>query len=425
MMYCTNCQIEYPAGQRFCRRCGDPLEPGTPGSQEETSQCPHCCMPVSPEDTFCGLCGAGLEDGSASAPASRRVTEPKGEQEQDEGRPRSETVAPSAEILRCLACRQPILPGDVVCESCGVSLVDETPSAFASRQGIEPNTAGQSEEETFFTLEEELKRQRREVVRGVGTGVGAGLLLAGLIIGGLYYWRICCQPPPPVPVVSPPAPAPGQLTGRVMTAEELGLKITGVGARDPGRTRQTIREQVEAYFPGLAEAYGHSLQTDPTLKGGVTLHITVAPDGKVANVKAEPRGIADTAFVGTVQTQVQAWQFPPISTGVTIVHYPLLFYPEGADPKQVIAALPKAGPEEPAESSGQPSSDGQTFPRRYKVVQLTYVRDKPTWASKAVAELRENTKITVVGVENGWLKVQPRNQKNPPGYVWQEHAVGQ
>jgi uncharacterized protein YgiM (DUF1202 family) len=59
------------------------------------------------------------------------------------------------------------------------------------------------------------------------------------------------------------------------------------------------------------------------------------------------------------------------------------------------------------------------------VTRPTNVRDKPTWASKAVADLQEGTKITVVGKEGDWLKVQPKNPENPPGYVWKDHAVAQ
>jgi hypothetical protein len=257
------------------------------------------------------------------------------------------------------------------------------------------------------------------MLRGIGVGIGAGLLLTGLLIGSFYLYQTYFQ----AAVVPPPPPAPAQPAGQVVTAEELGLQVAGAGARDPGRSPATIREQVEPHLSELKAAYDQSLQADPSLKGSVTLHMTVTADGKVTYVKAEPRGIADTAFVETVQAQARAWQFPAISAGIASVHYPLLFYPEGTDPKALIAALPPVKPEEPAVPDEQRSPDGEKgFPRKYRVTQPTYVRDQPTWMSKAVANLEEGTRITVVGREGDWLKVQPRKAENPPGYVWKEHV---
>jgi hypothetical protein len=202
----------------------------------------------------------------------------------------------------------------VVCESCGASLVEGTSGSFG-RQGGGPKPA--EEEEELFSLAEDLKRRRREIVRGITSGIGAGLLLTGLIVGGLYYWTRWCQPlPPPVP---PPAPSPGQLAARGMTAEELGLSITGAGAQDPGRSPETVREQVEAHFAELSEP-------------------------------AKP-----------------------------------------SDPRT------------PGEEPG--------FPRRYRVIQSTYVRDKPSWLSREVTKLEEGIKITVESGKSAGIRVEgPRER---------------
>ncbi len=55
-MKCFVCGADNPEGDRFCRKCGNPLE----------LQCPECGAAVFPGDRFCGSCGHPLENGAGS-----------------------------------------------------------------------------------------------------------------------------------------------------------------------------------------------------------------------------------------------------------------------------------------------------------------------------------------------------------------------
>lgn len=66
-MNCPKCGFENRPGARFCKQCGQPLEPPPPPPPAEIT-CPQCGTPNKPGARFCARCGAPLAP-SAPSPA--------------------------------------------------------------------------------------------------------------------------------------------------------------------------------------------------------------------------------------------------------------------------------------------------------------------------------------------------------------------
>ncbi len=85
MLLCSQCDLEYPAGKKFCRKCGSAL---TDEREAHHSRCPSCGVAIVLGKKFCKWCGQRLE----TMPA-------------------------------CPGCGQPNLPGKKFCTNCGQPLM--------------------------------------------------------------------------------------------------------------------------------------------------------------------------------------------------------------------------------------------------------------------------------------------------------------
>lgn len=160
-MYCNRCQIEYPAGKKFCRQCGESLKPKAFVSSE-VARCPNCSASVLPNIKFCGSCGTSLV-GKASTPVE--------------------------------------------------------PARLSS-----PGTGRQVEEEL---LEEQIKQQRKKILKGEGISIGGVGLLGVVLVGGLFAYRAF--------VASPPS-----------TQEEMPQQVTqGGGGTSSSPKEQPTQESAE------------------------------------------------------------------------------------------------------------------------------------------------------------------------------------
>lgn len=54
---CRGCGTVNPAGTKFCRQCGTPVENAIPTKRV----CQNCGAEISPETKFCGECGAKVQ----------------------------------------------------------------------------------------------------------------------------------------------------------------------------------------------------------------------------------------------------------------------------------------------------------------------------------------------------------------------------
>lgn len=74
-MKCPNCGFENRPGARFCKGCGQPLEPPTPPPPAEVI-CPHCGTKNKPGARFCAHCGTAISPPAAVPSAPPPPTPP-------------------------------------------------------------------------------------------------------------------------------------------------------------------------------------------------------------------------------------------------------------------------------------------------------------------------------------------------------------
>ncbi len=300
-MRCVRCAIDHPDDKRLCMACGDPL-----ASTDETSppfpRCSNCGDAVSATDHFCPGCGTRHGDEPLTAPAA--------------------SAPPTREFVLCPACSGHASLTDRICDLCGADLTRDQPP-------------GDSEEALFAILRRR-DEKRRELRRANRFGVVSALVLALLLALGVNVYRSRGGRVAVAPVPS----ATSQLAiGQVATADDIGIKIAGAGAADPGRSEAVIRHTVEQHFAELQQSYLSALETDSNAEGVVTLHMTVAADGTVAYVRSTPLGLADRGFVTIVERQAAAWRFVPFRVGLVSVHYPLVFHLGKTDPHELVLRL--------------------------------------------------------------------------------------
>lgn len=149
--------------------------------------------------------------------------------------------------------------------------------------------------------------------------------------------------------------------GKVVTATEFGIHVSGKGMGDPNRSPEAIQQEVEPHFPDLQEVYEIERAADPSLMGSLVLELTIAPDGSTSQVRFKSAKIASKKLQDIVHGLAHEWRFSPAG-GAVQVTYPLLFLPPGMDAASIIArersvAAPKPGTQ-PTETERTPPASG-------------------------------------------------------------------
>lgn len=96
----------------------------------------------------------------------------------------------------------------------------------------------------------------------------------------------------------------------------------------PSRTDEEIQIVFDRYKATLYRIYNKELRKDPTLQGKLTLRITIEPDGRVSQVRAESTDLASEELVAQIVDRVRRFNFGPKEgvPKVTIL-YPIDFLP--------------------------------------------------------------------------------------------------
>ncbi len=230
--------------------------------------------------------------------------------------------------------------------------------------------------------------------------------------------------------------------GKVVAAVELGMHVSGRGAKNPQRSPAAIQQAVEAYLPELQGAYAHARATDPLLLGSLVLDFTVEASGQVARVRLQSAKLDDRALREAVLAQVRTWRFPQAS-GAVRVSFPLLFVPPEVDAASVVTwekytALPKAEREKlsqaantpdggPMPQGGQdvkrPGIDRQKLaamnpPGIYRVIAATPLRSEPRADAQVLRFLQPRMRVTVTGMRADYLEVRSVEGNPTSGYVY-------
>ena len=382
-MRCTRCAIDYPDDKQLCTGCGEALTPSD--ATTPFPRCSNCGAAVSLNDRFCPGCGVGRGDASgATTPAAR----------------------PPAFVL-CPACNAHVSPTDLICDLCGADLT-QRPQPSAPPPASPSTGASLGSDEEVLALQHRMEEERRELRRSITLGVATGLFSTLLVVLGVnaYRSRGGTGATIPVPSATPQLPI-GRAASQVATADEIGIKISGIGAADPGRSEAAIRRDVEQHLGELQQGYLDALHTNPAAEGVVTLHMTVGADGSVAYVRSTAVGITDRGMLSSLERHAAAWRFAPSQAGLTSVHYPLVFYLPKTDPHQLITRL--QGPSDPATAAGR------------RALQPTQVHAAASWSSPVLRNLEEGDEVAVVARRGDWFEVKASDPQPVRGFVWAEH----
>jgi tetratricopeptide (TPR) repeat protein len=131
-----------------------------------------------------------------------------------------------------------------------------------------------------------------------------------------------------------PPPEQEQSLGVVMTVPELGLRVSGAGAREPQRSVAGLRQEVEDSLFAMRDAYEQARMADSSLLGSVRLTLIIEPNGRSSRVRVRSAKGLDKEFQETIRTLASQWRFSPAARAVR-VECLLLFLPPDLDAPSV------------------------------------------------------------------------------------------
>lgn len=249
------------------------------------------------------------------------------------GDPLASTEETSPPFPRCSKCGDMVSATDHFCPGCGMRHGDE-PLATAAGSFFRGAPLSGPEEVASASH----RGGEKHLVRR-GNGIFwafSGLVVALLLAFGVRTYRAGGWNATPSAVTS----ASSEPTIRcIATADDIGIRIVGAGAVDPGRSVTVIRQAVEQHFADLQRSYLSVLKVDDDAQGVVMLHMTLAADGTVAYVRSSPLGFTDRGFAAIVERQASVWRFAPSPAGFVSVHYPLVFHLPKTDPHELVTQL--------------------------------------------------------------------------------------
>lgn len=153
----------------------------------------------------------------------------------------------------------------------------------------------------------------RQGVAGIGFGTGYGSGFGGGAggVGGLLGGSA--------------ARASGvQMERRGTIKAQAPSSITG-DAEGGGRSKEEIRRVVLSRIGGLRYIYNKHLAANPTLKGNITVRMTIAPSGAVINVVVVSSDMNLPTLEEEMIRAIRRWRFPAIPKGTVTVVYPFNF----------------------------------------------------------------------------------------------------
>jgi len=103
------------------------------------------------------------------------------------------------------------------------------------------------------------------------------------------------------------------------------LSITGEGASDPFRNKETINSVVRSRMSSIRGAYNAELVSNPSLEGKVVIALMITPDGSVVKANVISSSLNSSKLENAIISNIMLAKFPPIVGGVVNVTYPFYF----------------------------------------------------------------------------------------------------
>jgi hypothetical protein len=188
--------------------------------------------------------------------------------------------------------------------------------SFANRANLKPTTQLGSNARVNSAGEKVVGRPERSMVTTSAPGSSGGINLSAISrdvggggqgIGGVEI---------------------GQVASSIGGAEGVDRPLSG-GA-SAGRTDEEIQIVFDRYKAALYRLYNRELRKNPTLRGQLTLRLTIEPDGSVSMCQLQSSSLDSPALAQRVVDRVRAFDFGAKEgiVAMTII-YPIDFLPAG------------------------------------------------------------------------------------------------
>ncbi len=91
------------------------------------------------------------------------------------------------------------------------------------------------------------------------------------------------------------------------------------------RSAENVMQVINAQYGRIMYTYNRYLRQDPNLAGKISIDLTIAAGGRVANVQVLENTLGNDAFIRDVIAILRRLTFPPISEGDVTVNLPFVF----------------------------------------------------------------------------------------------------
>ncbi|MBN1558642.1 TonB family protein [candidate division KSB1 bacterium] len=106
---------------------------------------------------------------------------------------------------------------------------------------------------------------------------------------------------------------------------ETPTAMRGSEAARGQRSAESVMDVIKSQHGRVMYTYNKHLRQDPTLRGKVSLDVTIAADGRVANVQVIESTIQNIDFIRDLLTIIRQLRFTAISAGDVTVNVPFVF----------------------------------------------------------------------------------------------------
>ncbi|MBI5017635.1 MAG: TonB family protein [Deltaproteobacteria bacterium] len=127
-------------------------------------------------------------------------------------------------------------------------------------------------------------------------------------------------------VASAPARAP-QLEERKDVAVQAKETDVAPDALSLKEATAAINRTVATYLGGIRYLYNKELRKNPDLEGKLTVSLTIAPTGAVAECRVVDSTLNAPELEKAVLERIRKWTFPPVAKKPITVTYPFVFFP--------------------------------------------------------------------------------------------------
>jgi hypothetical protein len=234
--------------------------------------------------------------------------EKKPEKDQEEKAPKEDRPKPTAQETQA-ARKKAESTGVLAFKESFKDLMDETPAArlgAAARLSNQPAAAGQA-------------RARRSLVALPSTGAGSS---GGISSSGISR-TIASDSGKRIAAVDFT-----RVESKVAELKEEAKPVSsGAG---PARTDEEIQIVFDKYKATLYRMYNTELRRIPTLRGRITLRITIEPGGEVSACTVQSNDLKSPELVAQIVARVKKFNFgPKEKVSRTTILYPIDFLPGG------------------------------------------------------------------------------------------------